>query len=82
MKVIVVGPGEGSVVGKLIAKEFEEQGISIADLKEHYQEVSVDVPDSEFHLKNLVHEYVPIKRLEPLIESKKRSYSTKFRDKK
>ena len=24
MKVIVVGPGEGSVVGKLIAKEFED----------------------------------------------------------
>ena len=54
MKVIMVGPGEGSHLAKLLAKEFEDQGISIAELKEHYQEVSVDIPDAEFHLKNLL----------------------------
>jgi hypothetical protein len=79
----MVGPGEGSLLAKLLEKEFEGEGISIAELKEHYQEVSVDIPDPEFHLKNLVLEYKPMEKVsEPIIFKNERSYSTKFRDKK
>lgn len=34
MKVILVGPGESSFLAKLLAKEFEGHGISIAELKD------------------------------------------------
>ena len=82
MKVVLVGPGEGSLLAKVIAKEFEGEGISIEDLKKYYKEVSVDVPDIEFHLKNLVMEYKLHKMVDPIILKSERSYSTKFRDKK
>ena len=60
MKVVLVGPGEGSLLAKVISKEFEDEGISLEDLKNSYKEVSVEIPSedlAEFHLKNLVMEY-------------------------
>ena len=81
MKVVLIGPGEGSELAKLIAKEFESQGISILELKNNYKEVSVEISDAEFHLKNLIHDYkMPDPCPEPIIQTKERSYSTKFRD--
>ena len=55
MKVILVGPGESSFLAKLLAKEFEGHGISIAELRA--LKLKIEDYSKDANLRPLIREY-------------------------